>query len=108
MKIISNIYKLKKIGCKLLLGLSRKSFLQLNNDNPSDRLFSSIGMQAISVYNGIDIIFQSKDFENLLLENPDLKEYCYNQICEACILKYDSSELGIDDVSETDEVVDEL
>ena len=52
--------------------------------------------------------FQSKDFENLLLENPDLKEYCYNQICEACILKYDSSELGIDDVSETDEVVDEL
>ena len=27
---------------------------------------------------------------------------------EACILKYDSKELGIDDVTETDEVVDEL
>ena len=38
----------------------------------------------------------------------DLKDFCYNQICEACILKYDSKELGIDDVEETDEVVDEL
>ena len=52
--------------------------------------------------------FQSKDFEKLILENPDLKDFCYSQICEACILKYDSKELGIDDVSETDEVVDEL
>jgi recombination protein RecA len=52
--------------------------------------------------------FQSKDFENLLLENPDLKEFCYQQICEACILQYDSKELGIDDVTETDEVVDEI
>jgi len=52
--------------------------------------------------------FQSKDFEKLLLENPDLKDFCYNQICGACILKYDSKELGIDDVEETDEVVDEL
>ena len=52
--------------------------------------------------------FQSKEFETLMDETPELKEFCYNQICEACILKYDSSELGIDDVSETDEVVDEL
>ena len=29
-------------------------------------------------------------------------------ICEACILKYDSQELGIDDVTETEETVDEL
>ena len=52
--------------------------------------------------------FQSKDFETLMLENSELKDYCYKQICEACILKYDSKELGIDDVEETDEVVDEL
>jgi recombination protein RecA len=52
--------------------------------------------------------FQSKDFETLVTENPDLKEYCYQQICDACILKYDSKELGIDDVEETDEVVDEI
>ena len=52
--------------------------------------------------------FQSKDFEELMNTNSELREFCYNQICEACILKYDSKELGIDDVSETDEVVDEL
>ena len=40
--------------------------------------------------------------------NSELREFCYNQICEACILKYDSKELGIDDVEEVDEVVDEL
>ena len=52
--------------------------------------------------------FQSKDFEELMLTNSELKDFCYQQICEACILKYDSKELGIDDVEETDEVVDEL
>ena len=52
--------------------------------------------------------FQSKDFEKLITTNSELREWCYNQICEACILKYDSKELGIDDVEETDEVVDEL
>ena len=43
-----------------------------------------------------------------MLTNSELKHYSYNQICEACILKYDSKELGIDDVTETDEVVDEI
>ena len=52
--------------------------------------------------------FLSKDFEKLMLENSELKDYCYGLICEACILKYDSKELGIDDVVETDEVVDEI
>jgi len=52
--------------------------------------------------------FQSKDFEELMNTNEELREYCYSRICEACILKYDSKELGIDDVKEVDEVVDEL
>ena len=52
--------------------------------------------------------FQSKDFEKLMLENSELKDYCYGLICEACILKYDSKELGIDVVEEVDEVVDDL
>ena len=52
--------------------------------------------------------FLSKDFEELMLTNSELKDYCYGLICEACILIFDSKELGIDDVSETDEVVDEL
>ena len=52
--------------------------------------------------------FQSKDFEELMNNNPDLRQYCYDRICDACILKYDSKELGIDDVTEVDEVVDAL
>ena len=52
--------------------------------------------------------FLSKDFEELMLSNSELREYCYGLICEACILKYDSKELGIDDVEQTDEVLDEL
>ena len=52
--------------------------------------------------------FLSKDFEKLMLENSELKDYCYGLICEACIIKYDSKELGIDDVEQTDEVLDEL
>ena len=52
--------------------------------------------------------FQSKDFEQLMVDNPELKQNCYDRICEACILKYDSKQLGIDDVEETDSVVDEL
>ena len=51
--------------------------------------------------------FQSKDFEQIL-EAPEIKEYCYDMICQACILKYDSKQLGVDDVVETSEVVDEL
>ena len=52
--------------------------------------------------------FLSKDFEELMNTNPTLKQSCYDRICEACILKYDSKQLGVDDVVETDEVVDEL
>ena len=40
--------------------------------------------------------------------NPILKQSCYDRICEACILKYDSKQLGVDDVVEVDEVVDEI
>ena len=52
--------------------------------------------------------FLSKDFEELMLGNSELKDYCYGLICEACIIKYDSKELGIDDVTETEETVDEI
>ena len=56
-------------------------------------------------YKGKDIKFQSKDFEKKLEENDGLKEHLYNLICEVSILKYQSKDLGIDDVVYTDEVV---
>ena len=55
-KIISNIKVFKSLGFKLLIGLSRKSFLKYNNNLPQDRLLSSIAMQAICVNKGVDII----------------------------------------------------
>ena len=56
---------------------------------------------------GKEIKFQSKDWEHKL-EDKKLKKYVYNLICDKVILKYQSYKLGIDDVIETDDVVDEL
>ena len=55
-KIISNICKFKDIGCKVLIGVSRKSFLQINDNMPEDRLSSSLAVQSICAYKGVDII----------------------------------------------------
>ena len=56
-------------------------------------------------YDGKEIKFQSKDFENKLDEIDGLKDHLYKQICDVSILKYKSADLGIDDVTYTDEVV---
>ena len=53
-QIIENISRLKTNGYPILLGISRKSFLD-NRDNPSDRLYSSLAVLAIAAYNGGDI-----------------------------------------------------
>ncbi|MAH43165.1 hypothetical protein CL614_10730 [archaeon] len=58
--------------------------------------------------NGEKIKFQSKDWEKKLQEDPELKKYVYNLICDKLILKYQSHQLGIDDITETDDVVDDL
>ena len=56
-------------------------------------------------YKGKDIKFQSKDFDKKLKETDGLQEHLYDLICEASILKYQSKDLGIDDVVYTDEVI---
>ena len=55
-KIISNIEKLKSLGFPVLIGLSRKSFLQCNDDLPSERLAVTISANTLSMLNGVDII----------------------------------------------------
>ena len=50
--------------------------------------------------------FQSKDF-GALLSDVDTQEYIYDSICKKVILKYDSGQLGIDDVTTEDEFADE-
>ena len=50
--------------------------------------------------------FQSKDF-GALLSDVDTQKYIYESICEMVILKDDSNQLCIDDVTTEDEFVDE-
>jgi len=55
-KIIRNIDKIKKIGFPVLVGISRKSFLQYKNDSPSDRLPATLGVSALLASMGVDIL----------------------------------------------------
>ena len=55
-QIINNLDKFTEIGCPLLLGLSRKSFLQYKNDTPKERLHATMGVTALAVQKGINII----------------------------------------------------
>jgi len=48
--------------------------------------------------------FQSKDWEDLITQNDELRKYLYQLICDKVILKY-QEKLGIDDVEFTDEVI---
>jgi recombination protein RecA len=55
-----------------------------------------------------EIKFLSKDFAEKLDNDLELKEKIYKLICDKSILKYQSDKLGLDDIIETDKVVDEL
>ena len=78
------------------------SCLQVMKDH---KLVKVAGAWYTIKFEGEDIKFQSKDFKKVLDERPELEEYLYEKICEASILKYQTEELGIDDVEYTDEVV---
>ena len=52
--------------------------------------------------------FQSKDFVEKVINNPEAKDRLYRRICDAYIFKYQAGiDGGIDDVIITDEFVDE-
>ena len=55
-------------------------------------------------HNGKEHKFLSKDWEELITGNDELREYVYEIICDKVILKY-KEKLGIDDVEFTDEVI---
>ena len=55
-KIINNIDRFKEAGFNVMIGTSRKSFLSINNDGPSDRLLSTIAANAIALLKGADVI----------------------------------------------------
>ena len=57
--------------------------------------------------NGSTVKFLSKDFEKNLEEDPTLKEEIYNIICDAYIFRYQSSDIGIDDISIDEDFINE-
>ena len=81
------------------------SWLQVMKDH---KLVKVAGAWYTVQFEGEDIKFQSKDFKKVLEERPELEEHLYDKICEASILKYQTEELGIDDVEYTDEVVGDI
>ncbi len=54
-KILFNINRFKNLGFPILIGTSRKSFLQAN-DSPDGRLANSIASMTLSIINGANII----------------------------------------------------
>ena len=54
--IINNLSFLKQFNFPILIGLSRKSFLSVDNDLPDNRLPASLGAAALAVSNGADIL----------------------------------------------------
>jgi recombination protein RecA len=47
---------------------------------------------------GKEIKFLSKDFERLVLSDPERKDRIYKKICETLIMAYQTENLGIDDI----------
>jgi len=54
--IINNISKLKNFGFPVLVGVSRKSFLSVDDDSSEKRLSASLGVSTLAVLNGANII----------------------------------------------------
>jgi hypothetical protein len=59
---------------------------------------------TLNDHNGEEIKFQSKDWEDIISTNDELREHIYGLICDKAILKY-KEKRGIDDVEFTDEVL---
>ena len=54
--ILNRISDLKQFGYPILIGLSRKSFLCIDDDSAEERLPATLGATAIAINNGADII----------------------------------------------------
>lgn len=55
-----------------------------------------------------ELKFQSKHFAQIVIHNPKLREFLYNKLCDALIMKYKINEdFGIDDIAVSDEFTSE-
>ena len=71
------------------------SLLQVLKDN---KIVKQGGSWYTLDFEGDDIKFQSKDWDELLRDRPEVYDYCYEKVCESSILKYDPN-FGIDDIA---------
>jgi len=55
-KILLNIDQIKQLGYPVLLGLSRKSFLSIDEDSPEYRLPATMGATVIAIQQGVDVL----------------------------------------------------
>ena len=55
-QILLNLKEFKHFKCKIVIGLSRKSFLSVSSDKPKDRFSQSLGAGAVSAFLGADIL----------------------------------------------------
>jgi len=53
---------------------------------------------------GKELKFQSKDWRFMVTEDDELREYCYNKICEVVIMKYRAEDINPDDILTDDEL----
>ena len=51
-----NLKKIKQFNLPILIGLSRKSFLTINNDDPECRLPSTLAATVLAIENGANIL----------------------------------------------------
>jgi len=53
---------------------------------------------------GDELKFQAKDWRNMINVDDDLREYCYNKICEVVIMKYRAEDINPDEILTDDEL----
>ena len=54
--IIDCLDRFKSLGFPIVIGISRKSFLSIDDDTPNDRMESTLIAQSIAAYNGANCI----------------------------------------------------
>jgi len=81
-KIIRNLDKFKKLNHPILIGLSRKSFLSINGDQPRSRLSTTLAATVIAIQKGVDFI-RVHDVEETYKLKMTLNRINHNQYYDA-------------------------
>ena len=75
-ELLKNLFQFKELGVRLLVALSRKSFLSQNSDTPQDRLPQTLAAHLIALQQGADIlrVHDVKETRQLLTFYSEVKK----------------------------------